>query len=554
MAAGRLLTKRSDQRQPCISLRSELARKKAPGIASQPVLWRFQWRTLRGERARSDSDLLEACASLYSSSYGVWGPRGRHPGEHIRRTAADIAELLSSPDSFLAVAGHPDGEIVGYCVAVYAKAPNGDGRIAWVSQLVVGQAYRNEGIATNLLYSIWQFSDRYAWGMVTASPYAIRALESATRRICRLSEIRKRGSDVLQQLQNHVSYLPQHLQKQNGVIRAVVDTEFFVSHANLDVERKRAARGRRRWALGDIREGEEWFGCTFASQPQMPLPPKKLKEILVGADRIWMDAFARMTLDESHRWRAHAVEEMDFLKSRLSLTHGTTVLDIGCGDGRHAALLAGAGMAVEAVDVVPALIDKASTQHRSLSKLMTAVADAREPIPGPKVDLVLLLYDVLGASASRSDDLQILRNAAARLAPDGRLVLSVMNAGSVADKIPLEQQPRTDLEFLQALERLQPSNTMEKSGDIFDPRLLLKYEDVYYRKEQFLQMEDFLPSEHVVRDLRYTIESLSTLLEEAGLEIEDLLPVQAGHWGRQPTLGEKDPRAKELLAVVKLAG
>jgi SAM-dependent methyltransferase/GNAT superfamily N-acetyltransferase len=523
-----------------------------PNENSQPVLWRLHWRTLRGERARSEPGLLARCAALYSSSYGIWGSRGKRPGERIKRTAADVAELLASPDSFVAVAEMPNGEIVGYCVAVYAEAPEAEGRIAWVSQLVVGEAFRNEGIATNLLYSIWQFSDRYAWGMVSASPYAIRALESATRRTCRLSEIRKHGNNVLRQLRGHVSYLPECLEEEDGLLRAVVNTEFFVSHKNLEVERRRAAREKRPWPLGDIEEGEEWFGCTFASQTPMPLPPQKLEEILVGADRVWMDAFARMTLDESHRWRAYSENEVAFIQKRLGLKAGASILDIGCGDGRHVAAFARAGIQGEGVDAVTELIQKAREAHGDLPLMKLTVADGREPIKGPEVDAVLLLYDVLGASANRGDDLRLLRSATARARKGGNLVLSVMNAGVTAGKIPDAQQPKTDLEFLQALERLPPSNTMEESGDIFNPGLLLEYDGIYYRKEQFLQMEDFLPSEHVVRDLRYSTASLTELLEEAGLVIEEIIPVQAGNWDRRPALPEDDPRAKELLSVARI--
>jgi SAM-dependent methyltransferase len=421
-----------------------------------------------------------------------------------------------------------------------------------VSQLVVGQAYRNQGIATNLLYSVWQFSDRYAWGMVTASPYAVRALESATRRTCRVSEIRKHGNDVLRQLAGHVRYLPERLQEEEGKIRAVVDTRFFVSHENLENERRNAARGARRWNLGGIREGEEWFACTFASQAPIPLPPEKLEEILVGADRVWMDAFARMTLDQEHKWRRHASQEIDFLRSRLQLSPGARVLDLGCGDGRHAAELARSGFFVEAIEVVPALVARGREQVGTIPRVAFAQADAREPIPGPKLDLVVLLYDVLGASAKRADDLSILRNAAVRLHPGGYLVVTVMNAGVTAGQIPSERRPQTPVDFLRALELLPPSNTMERSGDVFDPDLLLEYQGVYYRKEQFLEMEDYLPSEHVVRDLRYTTTSLAALLEEAGFEVMDLRPVQAGKWDLEPPLDMHDLRAKELLAIARL--
>lgn len=514
------------------------------------MLWRLRWRTIRSERARADEALLRECAALYSSSYGKWGPRGPRPGEPIRREAGDIAELLASPDSFLSVAELPGSEIVGYCVAVFAEAPEGKGRIAWVSQLVVGAAFRNQGIATNLLYSIWQFSDRYAWGMVTASPYAVRALESATRRTCRLSLIRRHGEEVLRQLQGQVPYLPANLQHEGRLARAVVDTRFFVSHEGLEAERRRAARGTRPWSLGAIADGEEWFACTFAAQPPMPLEPDKLEEILVGADRVWMDAFARMTLDDSHKWRRHTDAEIELITSETGITAGQTVLDVGCGDGRHAAALGERGFTVEALDVVPALIERAEECYgKSGSRF--AVADAREPFSGDPVDLALLLYDVLGASANPSEDLAILKNAAARLKPGGYLVASVMNAGVTVSRIPPAQRPASDIEFVEALEALPPSNTMEASGDIFDPSLLLFYRGVHYRKEQFLEMEDYLPSEHVVRDLRYSPDSLRDLVAAAGLKVQELRAVQAGHWGRRPALSAEDPRAKELLVIAR---
>lgn len=33
--------------------------------------------------------------------------------------------------------------------------------------------YRQQGIAKNILFSIWGFSNHFAWGIVSANPYAI---------------------------------------------------------------------------------------------------------------------------------------------------------------------------------------------------------------------------------------------------------------------------------------------------------------------------------------------------------------------------------------------
>lgn len=112
-------------------------------------LWRFHWRRVPGAGAREDAELLTACAELYSTSYGVWGEAARRkgytPGERIRRRPGDIAKLPESQDAFLALAELPSGELVGYCIAVFTPAPQGLGRIAWVSQLVVGEAFRHAG-------------------------------------------------------------------------------------------------------------------------------------------------------------------------------------------------------------------------------------------------------------------------------------------------------------------------------------------------------------------------------------------------------------------------
>ena len=58
-------------------------------------------------------------------------------------------------------------------------------------QLVVHTDYRNQNVAKQLLYSIWCESSNFAWGIVSSNPYAIRALEKATRRRSSPKIIRK---------------------------------------------------------------------------------------------------------------------------------------------------------------------------------------------------------------------------------------------------------------------------------------------------------------------------------------------------------------------------
>lgn len=85
-------------------------------------------------------------------------------------------------------------------------------------------------------------------------------------------------------------------------------------------------------------------------------------------------------------WEAVYREEMgpafgppaaDVLEVADRLPTGARVLDLGCGDGRHALALAARGLEVEAIDISPAGIDALRSRAGALGvELHTAVADA----------------------------------------------------------------------------------------------------------------------------------------------------------------------------------
>ena len=128
----------------------------------------------------SNEGLLSHCIELYSNHYGIWGDQGAHPGEHVKLSRARLEPWLDSDSATLYYALLEE-QLIGYAIAVRARSKN-FGVISWVTQLVVHSDYRNQGIAKNLLFSIWGFSTDDVWGIVSSSPYAIRALEKATRR------------------------------------------------------------------------------------------------------------------------------------------------------------------------------------------------------------------------------------------------------------------------------------------------------------------------------------------------------------------------------------
>ena len=131
----------------------------------------------------------------------------------------------------------------------------------------------------------------------------------------------------------------------------------------------------------------------------------------------------------------------------------------------------------------------------------------------------------------------------------GYLILSVMNmeltSFLVADehKVDLKKNPK-------ALAELKPSNTMQRTGDIFNPELLLidSATSLVYRKEQFID-DSRLPAEYVIRDKRYTKNEICGLIEECGFKIEEARYVSAGHFDKE--LEATDLHAKEILIAAK---
>ncbi len=130
----------------------------------------------------ASGELVDELAVLYSGQYGVWSMNApRNPGKRVKLAPARLREWLTS-DSKIALAKF-DGQVIGYAIAVQIRFKD-YGVISWVTQLVIHEAHRRVDVGKTLLFSIWGFSDHFAWGLVTANPYAIRALEKATRRRC----------------------------------------------------------------------------------------------------------------------------------------------------------------------------------------------------------------------------------------------------------------------------------------------------------------------------------------------------------------------------------
>jgi SAM-dependent methyltransferase len=97
------------------------------------------------------------------------------------------------------------------------------------------------------------------------------------------------------------------------------------------------------------------------------------------------------------------------------------IVDAGCGSGRHAAALAGAGFAVTGIDTSPELLDVARSRG---SDARFQLADLRSWVPAEPADGVLC-RGVLNDFTEDADRQTALDNLARMLRPGGLLVLDV---------------------------------------------------------------------------------------------------------------------------------
>lgn len=497
-------------------------------------------------------DLIGQMSELYSSQYGRWSLKAkRNPGGPVRLPPGRIKQLLAPESARLAYAIY-ENEIVGYAIAIQAKVPD-YGFISWVTQLVVHEDHRQKNVGKSLLFAIWTFTDHFAWGLLTANPYAIRALEKATRRRCQPARIARNRRKLRSFALQYVNYVNGNTVIEVNRELARINTEFALDHSTLPDMLAAATTPSVSWLMGPIEEGWEWFAFTFQDQEKIGLSREEIETMLDSSDQVTKIAYSRMLLNEGHRWARFAADEARFIAALSGVPpKATSVLDLGCGTGRHAVELGSMGFEVTGIDYLENLVTRAreSADRKKLSNVRFEIADCRNIDLACKFDLILCLYDVIGTYANEAENRKIIANIVHHLKPGAVALISVMN---------LEFTERRAKHFFSVatepdkLLTLKPSGTMEKTGNIFDPEYYMIDRDtkIVYRKEQF-EAGTALPAELVIRDRRYRKDEIEGACREAGLDVVWSRFVRAGHWDE--ALEHDSDGAKEILLFCRRAG
>jgi cyclopropane fatty-acyl-phospholipid synthase-like methyltransferase len=219
-------------------------------------------------------------------------------------------------------------------------------------------------------------------------------------------------------------------------------------------------------------------------------------------------------------------QEVPFLIEQLKLPQGASILDVGCGTGRHSVALAQHGFAVTGIDLSEEMLEKARARARATAAGTHATflqCDAARYSSGPVFDAAIGLCEgAMGLLGQGDDpierDLTVLRNIHAALKPNGQLIVNALNVFRVARQVGHD----------------------EEEAGTFDVMSQTTLNTMVFETPKG-------PVEIPCRERMYTPTEFTLMLRAAGFTVEHVWGGTAGNWRRGPM----DIDEYELMAVAR---
>jgi len=225
---------------------------------------------------------------------------------------------------------------------------------------------------------------------------------------------------------------------------------------------------------------------------------------------------------EENVFTKNTIREVDFLVAELSLGAGASVLDVGCGTGRHSIELARRGYAVTGLDLSAEMLAQASANARRASVEVTWIrSDAtRFSLPG-RFDAAICLCEGAFGLLGAGDDpigqpLSILRNISGSLKPPAKAIFTVLNGAAM----------------------LRRHTNEDVAEGRFDP-LALVASSKHPPREQAAPIE--------LRERAFLPTELILLFRLADMAVLNIWGGTAGNWGKRPV----DLDEMEIMIVAR---
>jgi D-alanine-D-alanine ligase len=194
-------------------------------------------------------------------------------------------------------------------------------------------------------------------------------------------------------------------------------------------------------------------------------------------------------------------KEVDLFSTILNLTTDDTILDLCCGQGRHALEITKRGFKVEGLDRSRYLIQKAKASAKKENlNVKFKEGDARKlPFPPDSFEIVMMLGNSFGYFETVHDDLRILKEIFRILKPWGRLLLDV-----------------TDGEYLREKFQARSWEWIDKKLFVCRERSLSADRHRLISREVVTDVTKGVIADQFYAERLYTKDDLLTLLKEAG--------------------------------------
>jgi len=209
----------------------------------------------------------------------------------------------------------------------------------------------------------------------------------------------------------------------------------------------------------------------------------------------------------------NTVAEVDFIIEELELKDAASILDIGCGTGRHAIELARRGYRVTGVDISSGMLAMARKNATEAGVPVEFVECAAQSFTASKkYDAVLSLCE--GALCLFDDDddiwsrdMAIFANMAEALSADGRFLITVLNAFRLIRSINDADAAAGTVDLFTLSSRFENQVTGREGEESVKVRGIERY---------------------------YTPSELVRMVNRIGLKIDKVYGGTAGDWHRSP--------------------
>jgi len=204
--------------------------------------------------AEVDDHLLYDCAALLVDNNAALQHNAQVDEQAIASEISRLqSQFLVSDDCFIVIAvDGSSGQHIGQAFCVHFNVAVGlrMDRVLFFTQLVVDRSFRRSGVATQLCKMARAHYNADSFGIISSSPYAIRALQRACGLDLSSSISMELGPKVFE---NCPVPCVRNAVPKFGNERCVVVTNSSLSHEHVDLQLNDG------WPFGTVKDGEEFF-------------------------------------------------------------------------------------------------------------------------------------------------------------------------------------------------------------------------------------------------------------------------------------------------------